>query len=176
MSQAALGPVPARKSWVRHQEELPRVKDYWILEVEGGGLKETSFLMGRNANPENIWTPKILLTSFLKHPSGVPGKRREKRSIFPGNIWCICKEPHEIYNIFVKRQMTGSLFLKLSGPPGLAGLGWKRGWWEINETGAEISSLPIKESYNLKLGKCLQEVRAGDVMGKILICNNSISW
>lgn len=47
-----------RKSWVRHQEELPRMNDDWILEVEGGGLRETTFLAGGETNSENIWTPK----------------------------------------------------------------------------------------------------------------------
>lgn len=40
---------------------------------------------------------------------------------------------------------------------------------------AEISSLPIKESYNLKLVECLQQVGEGDVVVKILHYNNSIS-
>lgn len=58
MSRAGLEPMTARKSWVRHQEELPRMNDDWILEVEGGGLRETTFPAGGETNSENIWTPK----------------------------------------------------------------------------------------------------------------------
>lgn len=122
MSQAGLEPVTARKSWVKHQE-LPRMKDYQILEVEGGGLRETTFLRGGETNLENIWASRT--RGFLNHTGGVLSKRRE-RSIFPGHIWCVCKEPCKIYNIFLKKQMTGSLILKLSRPPP-GGIGWKRG-------------------------------------------------
>ena len=99
MSWAGLEPETARKSWVRHQEELPRMKDDWILEVEGEGLRKTTFLTGGETNSENISTPKTF-TAFWATLAECWPREEKKRSIFPGNIWCVCKEPHEIYNIF----------------------------------------------------------------------------
>lgn len=102
--------VCCRLVWSQWQQErvgLDTKKNLLVCKVsrfqsKGRKTEGLTLLTGAEFRSENTWTTETFITFWTKLV-GCWAREEEKRSIFPDNIWHVSVEPHEIYNIFLKR-------------------------------------------------------------------------